>query len=240
MAKSRTQRTPEREPGTPQWMVTFSDCMNLLLTFFVLLVTFSSFGEDPRQRLLSIGAVMRAEFGAPTPQAGGEDKSAVPFSHEIWAVEEPLYGSEKPTDLSFRDGRNGAMNENLQANEYRHYKVFTIPSKKVFLGKTAVLSPEGKYLMALMATFLSEMPARVVLSENGPSLERNGQDIGLQRTWAVIEFFVATHNLDRRRFSISTQSTLIPEGAGFDRPVLTRDKDERILEIILLEWSVQR
>jgi hypothetical protein len=221
-------------------MVTFSDCMNLLLTFFVLLVTFSCFGADPRQRLLSIGQVMRAAFGAPMQETGGEDRSTVPAAHEIWTMEEPVYGSDKPTDMPLRSGRNGVLNEDLQANEYGDYKVFVVPSERVFLGRTTMLSPEGRYLMAVMAAFLKEMPARVVLSENGPPLESHGQDIGLPRAWAVIDFFAAAHNLDRQRFSISTQSTLIPEAADPDRPVQKRDKDQRMLEIVLLEWSVQR
>jgi hypothetical protein len=37
----------EEEPGgAPEWMVTFSDCMTLLLTFFVLLLSFSSFDKE--------------------------------------------------------------------------------------------------------------------------------------------------------------------------------------------------
>ncbi len=40
-------RQPElqKEQGAPEWMVTFSDCMTLLLTFFVLMLSFSSFDE---------------------------------------------------------------------------------------------------------------------------------------------------------------------------------------------------
>ncbi|OHB62449.1 MAG: hypothetical protein A2Y76_06935 [Planctomycetes bacterium RBG_13_60_9] len=220
-------------------MVTFSDCMNLLLTFFVLLVTFSSFGEDPRKRLLNLGAAMRAQFGAPVQQAGGIDRSAVPSSQEIWAVDEPLHGSDMSTNLPLRTGHNGAMDEDLQANDHYHYKVFVVPSRRVFLGKTATLSPEGRYLMAVMAAFLKEMPARVVLSENGPAQEWNGQDVGLSRAWAVIDFFATAHDLDRQRFSISTQSTLIAEAPDGDRRQ-ERDNSQRMLEIVLLEWSVQR
>ena len=37
----------EEDPGgAPEWMVTFSDCMTLLLTFFVLLLSFSSFDKE--------------------------------------------------------------------------------------------------------------------------------------------------------------------------------------------------
>ena len=32
--------------GAPEWMVTFSDCMTLLLTFFVLLLSFAGFAQN--------------------------------------------------------------------------------------------------------------------------------------------------------------------------------------------------
>ena len=38
-------------PGAPKWMVTFSDCMTLLLTFFVLLLTFSSFDDKSFRKM---------------------------------------------------------------------------------------------------------------------------------------------------------------------------------------------
>ena len=41
-----TRKPPvDDDPGAPEWMVTFSDCMTLLLTFFVLLLSFSSFDD---------------------------------------------------------------------------------------------------------------------------------------------------------------------------------------------------
>src|SRR3972149_5758378 len=45
MAREKKQPESDEAPGAPDWMVTYSDCMTLLLTFFVLLMTFSSFDE---------------------------------------------------------------------------------------------------------------------------------------------------------------------------------------------------
>ena len=42
----RKKKKQDGPPGTPEWMVTFSDIMSLLVTFFVLLMTFSSFDSD--------------------------------------------------------------------------------------------------------------------------------------------------------------------------------------------------
>lgn len=36
---------PSEDPGAPAWMMTFGDCMSLLLTFFVMLISFTNFDE---------------------------------------------------------------------------------------------------------------------------------------------------------------------------------------------------
>ena len=43
MAKKRQEEPPK---GAPAWMTTFSDLMNLLLTFFVLLFSMSSVNQE--------------------------------------------------------------------------------------------------------------------------------------------------------------------------------------------------
>lgn len=237
---TRPRKQPEREsgPGAPLWMVTFSDCMNLLLTFFVVLVTFSAFGEDPRQRLLDIGSAMRSALGAPAPIGGGEDKSAVPLSHQFWAVTEPEYGSEKPTQVAPSAAREGVLKPDIEAADYQTHKVFLIPSRKLFPGSSAAVSPEGRYLLAVMAAFLKNVPGRVVLSENGPE-PADGRDLGLSRAWAVLESLMALQTLDPQRFSISAETTLTLESTGAGATSPGSDKGERRLEIVLLERSVQ-
>jgi flagellar motor protein MotB len=218
-------------------MVTFSDCMNLLLTFFVLLVTFSGAGEDSRQRLLNIGSAMRSALGAPIAGEDGEVKNVVPFSQEIWAVPEPQYGSEKPTNVARPAERDGALKQDLEVADYQTHRVFVIPSRRIFLGQSAALSPQGRYLLAVMAAFLREVPGRVVLSENGPA-QQDDEDIGLSRAWAVAEYLGTLRTTDRERFSISAQTTLALEPTGAEA-VRGPDRRERRLEIVLLERSVQ-
>ena len=50
MAKERV-KIEEAPGGAPKWMVTFSDCMTLLLTFFVLLLSFSSFDDKAFRKM---------------------------------------------------------------------------------------------------------------------------------------------------------------------------------------------
>jgi flagellar motor protein MotB len=47
--------------GCPGWMMTFGDCMSLLVTFFVMLIAFSSLEEA---KLAALVGVLRGAFGA--------------------------------------------------------------------------------------------------------------------------------------------------------------------------------
>lgn len=52
--KEKEPREEEEPPGAPEWVVTFTDMISLLVTFFVLLMTFSSMREYDLLRIQSI------------------------------------------------------------------------------------------------------------------------------------------------------------------------------------------
>lgn len=236
MGRSKKE-TPEEVAGAPLWMVTFSDCMNLLLTFFVLLVTFSEFGEEQQDRIMNMGSAMRSVFGTPMETAGSRNESSMVPSHQMISKGQPQYGSETPTDTTSAAARNGALKEDLQAADYHSQKVFLIPSRKVFLGRGKALSPEGRYVLGVMAAFLKETSGTAVVCENGPQEQAGAASLGLPRASAVIEYLVA-QNLDRQRFGVAAESLAPPEEANGSAP--TYHRQERMLEIVLLEGSVQR
>lgn len=57
---ARKRREEEQSSGSPAWMATFSDLMNLLLCFFVLLFAMSSVDQDKFEELV---ASLSASFG---------------------------------------------------------------------------------------------------------------------------------------------------------------------------------
>lgn len=46
MGRKKKKEGPSGPPGAPEWVVTFTDMISLLVTFFVLLMTFSSLNPD--------------------------------------------------------------------------------------------------------------------------------------------------------------------------------------------------
>jgi len=231
MGQDRRQSQPEEGPSAPLWMVTFSDCMNLLLTFFVLLVTFSSFDTEV---LTNLGAVFRKIFPSIIDvQKEMPEDASLPTSLII-PVEAHEKGSEKPT---LTRGPEDNLKEETQPTEFHNRKVFLVPSKGIFLGRGTTISPAGKNILATMASFLREVPSRIVISETGLDNEDDEQ-LGLRRAWAVVEYLTAKQGLDKKWFSISAASFLPKEGIENGQADDTKSESERTLEIVLLERSI--
>jgi chemotaxis protein MotB len=223
----------EGEPaGAPEWMVTFSDCMTLLLTFFVLLLSFSSFDNRIYWSLKVIYCSALTNI-SPFYQSNRDS-----FQHirPIRYLEELDRGSEKPTLES--GNKDGLLEEARQRrDDFDKRKVFIVSSKKVFWGNGTAVSSEGRDILSTMASFLKQMPNRVVISENGPIDEKNesARRQSLARSWAVLQFLTEEQGLDKKRFSISAASTL-PQNRFED--VMVHGGLERAIEIVLLERSV--
>jgi len=230
MARAGKQVEEDEAPGAPEWMVTFSDCMTLLLTFFVLLLSFSSFDDKVFRKL----RVIFMDALPSTSQSKELIRDAVLPTEQIEMTPALGEGSEKPTLLK---GLDDNVREETPA-DFRSRKVFSISSEKVFWGNGTLISAEGRRIMTTMASFLEEVPSRVVICENGPAGQGGAEQLGLSRAWAVLEYLTNSQNLDKNWFSISAASTLAQEGLRSGEPSRASMKSERTLEIILLERSI--
>jgi len=231
MGRTKKQAEPDDAPGAPEWMVTFSDCMTLLLTFFVLLLSFSTFDQKVFQRLRVI--FCRA---LPTATKSVEkDKDSFLTAKQIEPTEEFNKGSEKPTLVK---GKQDNLKEETEPVDFRSRKVFLIPSKKVFWGKGAAISSEGCNIMATMASFLKKVPGRIVISENGREDDNGSEELGLERSWAVMDYLTTKQGLDKNHFSISVSSTVAQNSSKSGELGRSEAEAERMLEIVLLERSV--
>ena len=242
MEHKRKRPPSEEGPSAPLWMVTFSDCMNLLLTFFVLLVTFSSFDTEV---LTNLGSVFRQIFPGISfsPVSAELDKTALLPSTQLTPVEAHAEGSEKPT---LARGPEDNIKPKTQTADFRVRKAFFVDSKAIFWGKGTAISSDGKETLETLALFLKAVPSRVVISERSLDSQKSDR-LGLDRAWAVIEYLTTIQGLDRKRFNISAASTLSDTSSkdiGLSSFSLSQKnagakiKDERTLEIVLLERSI--
>lgn len=227
MAREKQPPPQDEDPGAPEWMVTFSDCMTLLLTFFVLLLTFSSFDEKVFTKLRVIYC-----DAFPTIHSGRQSsKESMQESASIKYVDEIDKGSDKPT---FEDGSEGALKE-MHDQDHKKHKVFLIESDEVFMGKGTVLTKQGKQTLLHLANFLKSVSGRVVISENR---SKHSDQLGMDRSWAVIRHLTGKYKLDLDRFSLSAASTVGNDTFAMFELSGKGAQPDRILEIIILERSL--
>lgn len=226
MAREGKQPESDEAPGAPEWMVTFSDCMTLLLTFFVLLLSFSSFEDKTYRKLQMFFPEDLFAIG----RSGERNKDSVLSPNPIQMTVDLRKGSEKPT-------LHGGLKDSLQKEtpvDFRSRKVFSISSEKIFWGNGVLFSPEGNRIMTTMASFLKEVPSHVVISENGPANEGDTDQLGLSRAWAVMEYLRSSKGLDKKCFNVSAGRTLAQGGLQGGMSSHTSRNSERKLEIVLL------
>ena len=235
MVRKRRQFEPDVPAGAPEWMVTFSDCMTLLLTFFVLLLSFSSFNDEDIFRKLKV--VLADQFSV-SPKKSTEQEAASNVA--------PIYyddilnaGSEKPT---FAIGTEDNLKEETEPENFHDRKVFLISSDRIFWGKGSVISSQGRSILSTMASFLREVPNRVVISEGPQSAVKGSGDSGLERAWVVMDYLITKRELDKQKFSISATVMTAEVGPRQGRPngqqTLSTTRPGRTLEIVLLERSI--
>ena len=230
----RKDKKPQQDdsPGAPEWMVTFSDCMTLLLTFFVLLLSFSSFDDRVFRNLRVLYASALTTISPMTRS----DRDAFLFLPPVKELSELDKGNEKPT---LDDGFKNGLLEEMPPIDFNGGMVFFISSKRIFLGKGVLLSQEGHHIMDALALFLKGVPSRIVISENGPSDYNGGSEYyGMPRAWAALDYLSTKQNIDRGRFSISAKSTVTQDSIPASQSSRPESETGRTLEIVLLDRSL--
>ena len=213
-------------------MLTFSDCMTLLLTFFVMLLSFSSFDEMALRRLR--GAL---KFKSAPSISDDERRTDDSVAVEV----QPLMdrtdkGAEKKrTSKNLAVVRNPKESERILETDACHdERVLNIPAGRLFVGESSILTAEGEGLLERIASFMKLMPCYVIIGVDGPHRSpprpAGGADGGLLRSWIVLQFFTQRQSLPSGRFRIST---------GHPWP-LRSSRNEPTVQIVLLAKDITR
>lgn len=195
------------------WLITFCDCMTLLLAFFVMLLSFSSFDPEVLNRLQggfeqlsysSLSDRQRLAREAPIPQPGVVHRTEEGDGANRFDDLEPV---EKPRDPL----------EALAADAYRDRRVLTVPSEMLFLGRTHLLKKPAGQMLSVIADYLRLVPCRVIVSETVADAET--LDRALARTWAIVGHLTAREGLEPDRFGIAVRIEHSPHPSDFKQAV---------------------
>lgn len=146
------------EGGAPAWILTFGDTMALMLTFFVLLFSFSTM--DPRHFVAVSGEVQDAfgvdsevdqseALGAPDARSSGESSTTLPED----VSRRQLAGALEAMRKASVDGA-----QSLRVFEtYRGVEVL-LPADRVFVAESTEISKSSSALIALVASVAKSLP----------------------------------------------------------------------------------
>ena len=140
---ARKEKSSNAE-GQPAWLITFSDLMTLLLTFFVLLVSMAVI--DERHKLVVLGSVS-SSFGMGS--SNFNPKSPESGSSKV----EP--GAMKEADLTpIRDMLWEEMQDDLNFQENRFVQILSIDANVLYNPGETELSERGKQILNRMIPHL--------------------------------------------------------------------------------------
>jgi chemotaxis protein MotB len=187
MARNRRKQQPEG-PTQPPWLITYSDLMTLLLSFFVLLVALSVI--DERRRLLAVGSVA-GSFGQEQGTASLRDPTdGRPVPGVVPAGDAPPHGRDL-TPLREMLWDDAERDVNYQENGY--IQIFSINDEVLFRTGSAELSERGAALLARIAPVLRGVEHPVLIAghaspardEEGVLFRLRGDEKSLPSPWRL-------------------------------------------------------
>ena len=152
-------RKPQAAAGAPEWMVTYGDCMSLLLCIFIAL---GSMSEIKKDRFDRAAASLQKAFGG----LDGARRAISPDVRPMPALIDRLLELDDPTRKIARDGAAEAE----KADEHAFAVTRTRDGLRMVLGGrtafdrfSAVLKPEARELLAKTAERLSGYHTRILV-----------------------------------------------------------------------------
>lgn len=154
----------------PAWLITFSDMMTLMLTFFVLLVSMATI--DERRQLIVLGSII-GTFGhhqlSVDPLAEGNNRSAKePGPMTDVDDLEPL------KDLLWEDAEN-----DLRFQSNRFVQILSISADVLFEPDSTTLSARGQDLLGRISPVLARVDYPLLLAGHTSTLR---DELGLNYT----------------------------------------------------------
>ena len=171
--------------GGPAWLVTFSDMMTLMLTFFVLLVSMATI--DERRKLVVLESVSGA-FGE-----GLGSFNPTTIKDKMRVVEPGPMDLQSSNDLTpLRDMLWDDTNKDLNYQENQYVQIFSINEEVLFQPGTTQLSAKGYRLLDRLLPWLLKVEHPLLIAGHTASLraEKGGDykvefDDGISPTWRL-------------------------------------------------------
>lgn len=210
-----------------EWLGTYSDCVTLLLTFFVLLYSMSSLDASKAKAISEAFTVLTGQsadsileydqFQGSNPVIGGESK----VDNDIEAHPQDSLSMYETVEEFLEENQ---MDESLQVTQDERGVVLHLTDSILFESGQATLIPGSIVVLDKINELISSIPNPIVIEGHTDDIPISNSkysdnwDLSAQRATNVLRYFLSKGNEDPSRFSAS--------GYGEFRPNVENTSDE--------------
>lgn len=220
--KVSTKRQKKAEKGAPKWMVTYGDMMTLLLTFFIMLLSFANM-DIVKFRDVT-GSVEKA-FGIqriikePSPQTGMP--MPIPMEADPSKVEAE---KERLVNLLRATAKEEGLDRTIFITMDQRGVKMEIAGSVMFAPGDVNLLPEAQRLFSKMVPMIRETPYRIIVEGHTDDMPIRSDrfpsnwELSAVRSATVVRFFIEAGSIAARRF--------LAQGMAETRPIAENVDDE--------------
>lgn len=222
-------------PPLALWLVTFSDLVTLLLTFFVLLLTMSSMDNA----ILTTVTLTTADLGLLEKRGSGRvdvrERMVIDLMEKPWEV---LNKQQRIKDLLFPDDvlpeeiSKADLNKNLDILAKPEGVALVFADNLLFTQDSAELSDKGKFIVDRLVPMMTQTHAPINVAGFTDQSDRgvDAYQLSGDRALSVLAFLVEA-GIPNNRFSLSAYGSNFPVVDEQGRPV--ESAKNRRVEILL-------
>jgi len=157
--------TPKKD-DVPAWFLTYSDVITLLMTFFILLLTFSTTEPEMFEKM-QITLFGRGSSGVAGDDLEGAEKSSLVLRHRPRASRVVMKGSEMPP--VYTDASVETINAGLAGidDERRRDPMITYAIEvplRLLVGENNQIHTRGRQLLRMLGRQLRKLPFHAALA----------------------------------------------------------------------------
>ncbi len=226
------------EPTAPAWMATFGDLMSLLLTFFVLLLSFASMDA---KRFAEANGSLRDAFGVQRVDPGRyealsddlislNDRST---SSSLRVIDVPTREPPGPKKLARRIRatlKAKRLDRLIEVQETARGVVIRVPGQLLFAAGSTELRPESLVVLREIADLINATPEQVAIeghTDTSPSgSATTNWAISTGRAVAALEYLVNVGRVDPSRLQATGFADTRPIASNEDEA--GRGKNRRV------------
>lgn len=208
------RKKKETCPPLALWLVTFSDLVTLLLTFFVLLLTMSSMDNA----ILTKVTLHTADLGLLDKRGSGrvtaKERLVVTLMEKPWEV---MDKKQRIKDLLFPDDElpeeidKSELDKNIEVLAKPDGVALVFTDRLLFAPGSAVLSPRGEFVIDRLVPMMMHTPAPINVAgyTNADEGVADPYALSEDRALAVLTYLLKA-GVPNRRFSISAYGSQVP------------------------------